>query len=253
VRINVRRLYGLVAVATVVGILSAATAVSGAIVLSRAPVSSASFEIGKWMLQLATVFAGTGLITAVLRQVEVMRSKRESWTGQLQDVVVGQDAIEAAALRLVSNPTAETYSDLIEKCREFRATLRRMTAAPDAHDQEGLRAALKRMRTLLKPLVQEYETKYVFVVRQQLLDDEFLEFRLNELAEKNSLPDVSVLPDSLMTPLGVGKLLQDKARFPVLDAFSQVFNGGRFNLDSDLYRAYEKVKSALEKNAGVRR
>ncbi|MCP3785261.1 hypothetical protein NLX85_18000 [Micromonospora sp. A3M-1-15] len=234
-------------------LLALSSAVAGFVVIRSSPTSSGpSFEIGKWLLQLATVFTGGGFITAVFRQVEVTRTKREAWTTMLQDVVVAQDALEGAFMRLISNTNAETYTDMIEKCREMRAMLRRIIALPEAYDRPGdLRRHVQGMRNYLKPLIQEYESHYLRVMMQGKLDEKVLEARLEELA-KDARP---LLPTDLLQPMCVGNLLRDAQEFPALAACLNDFNDSeiQFKEDSDLDSAYESLKLHLQRVAGVDR
>ncbi len=250
---DARRPRDLMALGSALVLLALGSAVAGFAAIRSSPTSSGpSFEIGKWLLQLAAVFTGGGFITAVFRQVEVTRAKREAWTTMLQDVVVAQDALEGAFMRLISNPNAETYTDLIEKCREMRAMLRRIIALPEAYDRPGdLRFHVQRMRNYLKPLIKEYERHYLRVKIQGKLDEKVLDARLNELA-KDGQP---VLPTDLLQPTCVGNLLRDAKNFPALAACLDDFNDSeiQFKEDSDLDRAYESLKLLLQRTAGVDR
>lgn len=246
---------GLVVLAGVLFVLALGTSVAGIAVLSRASGSSGPpFEIGRWLLQLGIVFAGTGFITAVFRQVEVTRAKRDAWTTVLQDLVVAQDAVEGACLRLTSNANAETYADLIEKCREVRSMLRRVIALPDVHNTGGdLRRHVQRMRTYLKPLIQEYEKHYLRISRQGLLDDKVLRTRLDELAKNPDPTAVPKLPAELLQPSGVGHILVEPTEFPALAACLQDFepSEGEFTPASEIDSAYQSVKAILRSNAGA--
>lgn len=247
---NARPPRGLVALAAVLFLLAVGAVVAGIVLLRGSPsASGTSFEVGRWLLQLGTVLAGTGFITSVLRQVELTRAKRDAWTAMLQDLVVNQDAVEGAGMRLVSNPDAQTYADLSEKCREMRAQLRRIIALPDAYDRRGpLRPHIERMRQYLKPLVKEYETHYLRVTRQGMLDEKVLSARLDD-----HVGDAE-LPVQLCTPMGVGRLLQDEKEFPALAAFLRDFDVSEsaFRQGTEIDDAYERVKAILRKNAGVR-
>ena len=236
-------------------VLALGSSVAGLAMLAHSTASSGlAYETGRWLLQLATVIAGTGFITAVLRQVELARAKRDAWTATLQDLVVAQDAIEGACLRLTSNADAETYADLIEKCREMRAMLRRIMALPEVYHPKGeLRRQVQRMRLYLKPLIQEYEKHYPRIARQGLLDDKVLETRLAELAKE---PDPAVTPTlaaELLRPSGVGQMLAEPAEFPALAACLKDFepSEGEFTQASEIDDAYESVKAILRTNAGA--
>lgn len=237
----------MVALATTLGILAVAAVAGGVISLNLSNGAGTAFEVGKWLLQLATVFVGAGLITAVLRMVDIARTKRESWTGLLQDVIAASNTVDVARLNLVGNASAETYTELIQRCRDVRATLRRIIAAPDLHDQPDLRSALQRMRRYLLPLVLEYESNYLQISRQQQLDEEIVSYQLKKLSAKDDLGELPMLPEVLSTPLQAANMISDPAVLPVLAKSLAEYKEGDFR------KAYVTAKSILEKNAGVRR
>ncbi|GID29952.1 hypothetical protein [Paractinoplanes brasiliensis] len=247
---------GLVALAGSLFLLAVGAAVAGIVLLRSAPSStSTSFEIAKWLLQLGTVLAGTGFITAVLRQAEVTRAKREAWTTMLQDMAVGQDAVEGATMRLISDATAETYADLIEKCREMRTLLRRIMALPEAYQhQSELRRQIHRMRLYLKPLILEYERHYLRVVRQARLDGMIIEARYQEAAKDSRQRNLPTLPTPLAQPMGVGRLLSDGQEFPALAILRRDFNQDEIEFfpESEIDEAYENVKALLRKQIGLK-
>jgi hypothetical protein len=172
----------------------------------------------------------------------------------LQDLVVAQDSIEGACLRLTSNANAETYAELIEKCREMRSMLRRIIALPEVYNAKGeLRRHVQRMRHYLKPLIQEYEKHYLRIVRQGLLDDKVLRTRLDELAKDPDAIAVPMLPAELLRPSGVGHILMEPTEFSALAACLQDFEPreGEFTQASEIDNAYESVKAILRSNAGA--
>ena len=252
---NAWRSRGLAVLAGVSFVLALGTSAAGIVVLSRSSGSSGlSFEIGRWLLQLGIVLAGAGFITAVFRQVEVTRAKRDGWTTVLQDLVVAQDAVEGACLRLTSNANAETYAELIEKCREMRSMLRRVIALPEVYNTGGdLRRHVQRMRTYLKPLIQEYEKHCLRIARQGLLDDKVLRAQLDELAKDPDPTAIPTLPAELLRPSGVGHILMEPTEFPALAACLQDFETreGEFTQASEIDRAYESVKAILRSSAGA--
>jgi hypothetical protein len=238
-------------------LFAVACAVAGFVALRHAPpTSGVASEVGRWLLQLATVFTGAGFITAVFRQIEVTRVRREAWTEMLQDLVVAQDVLESAFLRLIRNTSSETYTDMIERCREMRAMLRRIIALPEADDRPEeppgeLRREVQRMRHYLKPLVLEYEQHCLRILRQGRLDAKVLEARLAVAAEG----DQPVLSEELLKPASVATLILDPKEFPALAACQLDFDGTKiqFKEHSELDSAYERVKGILRKNAGVAR
>src|SRR5689334_1503929 len=167
VTVRAWRSLGTTALAGVLFLLAAAVMIAGVVIVRDSPPpSGAALEIGKWLLQLGTVLAGTGFITARLRQAEVSRAKRDAWTAMLQDLVVGQDALEGSVIRVITGPDAESYTALIERCREMRAMLRRMMALPDVTDHRSeLRRQANQVRHYLKPAIKEYEHHYLRISR----------------------------------------------------------------------------------------
>jgi hypothetical protein len=254
-RTSIWRPHGMVAFAATLFLLAVGAVVAGVAVLHSSPtVFGASFEVGRWLLQLGTVLAGTGLITAVFRQVDATRARRESWTTMLQDLVVGQDAVEGAGMRVASNPDAETYADLAEQCRGLRALLRRIIALPEVHQGDGsLRQQVDRMRRYLKPLVEEQARNTLRLSRQESLDKKILDARLQRLAKAIGRLGPSTA-GRLCQTMGVSKLLRDEKEFPALAALLRDldYSESGFKAQSEIDDAYEKVKSALRRNAGAR-
>lgn len=212
-KISAWRPSGMVALAAVLFLLATGVVVAGIALLRSSPTASgASFEVGRWLLQLGTVLAGTGLITAVFRQVDLTRARRESWTTMLQGLVVRQDAVEGAAMRMESNPDAATYADLVERCRDLRALLRRIIALPEVHNSDGsLRQQVDRMRRYLKPLVKEHERNFLRISRQESLDQKILEVRIQKLAKDadgSGAPTAGQLPADgrQQAPAGRGRV-----------------------------------------------
>ncbi|MEV4825736.1 hypothetical protein [Micromonospora sp. NPDC049274] len=250
---DARRPRDLMALGSALFLLALTSAVAGFVILRSTPTSSGpAFQIGTWLLQLATVFTGTGVIAAVFRQVEVTRAKREAWTRMLQDLVVAQDALEGAFMRMISNANAETYTDVIEKCREMRAMLRRIIALPEAYARPGdLRLQVQRMRKYLKPLIKEYESNCLRITIQGRLDQKILDAKLEELSKESQ----SALPADLLQPMLVGQILRDAEQFPELAARLEDFNVSnvQFKEESELDSAYESLKLLLQRTAGVDR
>jgi hypothetical protein len=254
-RTSIWRPRGMVAFAAALFLLAVGAVVAGVALLRSSPTASgASFEVGRWLLQLGTVLAGTGLITAVFRQVDASRARRESWTTMLQDLVVRQDAIEGAGMRVASNPDAETYADLAEQCRDLRALLRRIIALPEVHQGDGsLRQQIDRIRRYLKPLVEEHERNTLRLSRQESLDKKIFDARLQRLAKATGRLRPSTT-GRVFQPTGVSKLLRDEKEFPALAALMRDLDHSEsgFREQSEIDKAYEKVKSGLRRNAGAR-
>lgn len=247
------RSLGLTTLAGVLFLLAATAMVAGVVIVRDSPPSGPALEIGKWLLQLGTVLAGTGFITAMLRQAEVSRARREAWTAILQDLVVSQDALEGSVMRVITGPDAESYTALIERCREMRAMLRRMMALPDVTDHRSeLRRHANQVRHCLKPTIKEYEDHYLQISRRALLDEKRLEAQLLEMANDDAKRE---LPDRLFRPSSVGRLLRNAQEFPALAAILRDFDEReiQFQPDSEIDRAYEGVKAELRKNARIYR
>lgn len=246
-RFKDRSLLGSMALAAALAVLAAAAAAGGIVLLELGKPNDASAEIGKWLLQLATVFLGTGVVGVMLRQVDLSRAKRESWTRLLQEVVAAHDTVQLAGRLLSAHATAKTYAEQIAKVSEVREILRRIMSSPEIHDEPELRDTLLRMRHYLKRLVKEYEAKYLPVSRQQRLDEEVLTYRLKELARKADDLSLPIIPESLASPFPAGSTLGDPERFPCLNEFRTNYKQSDFRL------AYEMAKPILEHKAGIRR
>lgn len=233
--------------AAALAVLAAAAAAGGIILLGFGRPNDASTEIGKWLLQLATVFLGTGVVGVMLRQVDLARAQRESWTRVLQEVILAHDTVQLAGRLLSAHATAKTYAEQITKVSEVREVLRRIMSSPEVHDDPELRGTLLRMRHYLKGLVKEYEAKYLPVSRQQRLDEEVLTYRLKELAREADNLSLPTIPESLAGPFPAGSKLSDPKEFPCLNEFRTNYKQSDFRL------AYETAKPILEQKSGVRR
>lgn len=205
---------------------------------------SAGREIGRWSLQLALVFAGTGVVSALLRQSDLSRTRREAWTESLHELIAAHDDVQMAGRLLSTHATAKTYAQQMQVITAVRGVLRRLASGPDSNDEPDLRKALYTMRTYLKELVLEYRERYLPVARQQLLDEAVLAHRIKRAADAagTDFPD---LPAELGMPMPAGLALQDPARFPCLIAFQQDFK------NSDFRTAYTAAKSIMQRRAGI--
>ncbi|MGW3967148.1 hypothetical protein ACWED2_45540 [Amycolatopsis sp. NPDC005003] len=215
-----------------------------ALLLSANP-GSPAFETAKWLLQLASIFAGTGVISAVLRQSEISRAQQESYARDLQELVTGHDRVQLAVRMLSAHATAKTYSEQIQKISEVREIIRHLTSSPNIHNEYPLFDALKRMRQDLKYLIKEYEDHYLPVARQQRVDEYFLTYRLKKLAEVDS-DDFPLLAPHLSGPLPAGQILSSDKNFPCLNKFCIEYKS------SDFRKFYEVAKIILEQKAGTR-
>lgn len=239
---------GLAAFMAVLAVLAAAGAV---FLLNLGEPNDTPTEVGKWLLQLATAFAVTGAVSAVLREVENLRAKRAAWAGLLHDVIEANDTVLVARLLLAAHASAKTYSEQIRELIRVRATLRRVAADPDVHDSPDLRRAINQMSKYLAELALEYERRYLPVARQQRVAEERLTLLAKEAAKAPAPADLAAeeLATELRQPMRAGQMLQDDDLFPDLAAFR---DGQRFE-DGDFHRNYKTAKRLLEDRAGIPR
>lgn len=219
-------------------------ALVGIVLVANSTSESSGREIGRWSLQLALVFAGTGVVSALLRQSDLSRTRREAWTESLHQLIAAHDDVQMAGRLLSTHATAKTYAEQMKVITAVRGVLRRLASGPDVNDEPALREALYTMRTYLKRLVLEYRERYLPVARQQLLDEAVLANRIKHAADAagNAFSD---LPPELGMPMPAGLALQDPARFPHLIAFQQDFKS------SDFRTAYRTAKSIMQRRAGI--
>ncbi|MFD0521648.1 hypothetical protein [Paractinoplanes durhamensis] len=228
-------------------VLAIASAIGGIAVLNGSHGEGIAFEVGKWLLQLTTVLVGAGAIATLLRWTDLVRARREAWTGLMHEVIAAGNTIEMAGRTLQADISAASYQRFIETCREVRAVLRRITAAPALHEDEELRNGLNVMRRYLTTLVLECEDRYLAVARQQQLDDYFLEAQLKKLATSAATAPPR-LPTELAASMPAAEMLRNAVRFKELTAFRESFDKSPFRI------AYVRtVKPLLEKHAGVHR
>jgi hypothetical protein len=230
--------------AVILGGLASSAAVIGIVLVAQSASDDSSREIGKWVLQVALVFAGTGVVSVVVRQAELSRARRDAWTELLHELIGAHDAAQMASRLLSAHATAKTYSEQITVLTAARGTLRRLSSAPGVHEDKELHDALLAMRWYLKRLIKEYQEKYLPVARQQRLDEAVLGFRLGKVAESDR-PDFPVLPPELGQPLPAGLALQDAGRFPLLNEFRTAFKASKFR------EAYEVAKPIMQSKAGL--
>lgn len=235
----------LVKLAFIFGILGAATAASGIILLTIGHPNDTLTESGKWLLQLASVFVGAGVISALLRHIDLARARREAWGHLLQEVTAAHDKAQMAALLLSAHATAKTYSEQISELSNVRVILQRITSSPQLHGDTALRDCIDEIRTDLGDLVREYRDKYLPISRQQGLDEAYLKHRINILAQAGQSQPPQI-PDDLTHPLPAWQSLEDGAKFPLLNKFRSDFNDGR------LHRNFNRAKSTLESRANIR-
>lgn len=234
----------LTGLALALGLITCLAAGTGMAMVALSAVDDPMRDIGRWCLQLALVFAGTGVIGVVLRQYELVRARRDAWAEMLHELIGAHDETQMAGRLLEAHATARTYAEQITVLTTTRGTLRRLSSAPQVQDDERLRNALLSMRKYLKEVIKEYQAKYLAIARQQRLDEAVLTERFKRLAESETsgFPQV---PIELSEPLPAGLALQDPRRFPRLNEFRTEFKASEFRT------AYEVAKPIMQRNAGV--
>jgi hypothetical protein len=246
-RARSKRRSGLTLLALMSVMVAATCAAGGILILNIGYPNDTPTEVGKWLLQISALFAGTGALSAALRQADVARVERASWAALLQDLIAAHDLAQLSSRLLSAHATAKTYSEQMTQIHEVRANIRRLSSAPEVHDDPSLSTPLLAMRRYLRLLVEEYRDKYLAIARQQRLDEAALTYRLKEMVEAAATGEFPVLPDDLAGPLPAGVMLADASKFPRLADF-------RDNYDQCAFRAnYEEAKDAFQARAGIRR
>lgn len=235
----------LTGLAVALGLIACLTAATGMTLVALSAVDDATRDIGRWCLQLALVFAGTGVVGVVVRQYELVRARRDAWAEMLHELIGAHDETQMAVRLLEAHATAKTYAEQITVLTNTRGTLRRLSSAPEVQREETLHHALLTMREYLKKVITEYQAKYLAVARQQRLDEVVLTQRLKRLAESEATAFPQV-PIELTEPLPAGLALQDARRFPRLNEFRTGFQASEFRT------AYEVATPIMQRNAGVR-
>ena len=234
----------LIRLAVYLGILASSVATLGIILLTSSAADDPLREVGKWLLQVALVFVGTGVVSVLIRESELSRARRESWADSLHELVGAHDEAQMAARLLSAHATAKTYANQIKVITSVRGTLRRLSSAPEVRNDKALHDALLAMRSYLKEIVKEYQGKYLAVARQQRLDEAMLDVRLKRLAE-SSQSTFPLLPDELAARLPAGQAIEDAQQFPRLNEFRIGFKASAFRA------AYEVAKPLMQKRAGI--
>jgi hypothetical protein len=234
----------LAGVAVILGILASLVAALGIVFVASSESDDPLRVIGSWLLQLSLVFAGTGVVSVVVRQSEVSRARREAWAESLHQLIGAHDEVQMASRLLSAHATAKTYAEQIKVLTSARGVLRRLASSPGIYEHESLHEELMKMRSYLKDLVKEYQQKYLRVARQQRLDELVLDYRLKSLAaaDDQAFP---VVPDDLGKPLPAGLSLQDADQFPLLNDFRTNFKAGEFR------SSYEAAKPLIQQKAGL--
>lgn len=234
----------LAGLALVLGLTALTAAALGMFLVFQSAPDDAQRSIGGWLLQLALVFAGTGVVSIVVRHYELTRAQREAWLESLHELVGAHDEVQMAARLLSAHATAKTYGEQVMVLIRARATLRRLSSAPGVRDDETLHDSLVTMRKYLKYVVREYEAQYLPVARQQRLDEAALTHRFRKIAEASS-GAFPLIPPELAQPLPAGAALQDRDRFPLLNEFRTDFKESAFR------GAYSVAKPIMARQAGL--
>jgi hypothetical protein len=230
--------------AVYLGILAGLAAVLGIVFLANSAPDVPLRELGKWFMQVALVFVGTGVVSVLVRQSELSRARRDAWADSLHELIGAHDEVQMAARLLSAHATARTYADQIKVLTSARGTLRRLSSAPEVQEDQALHKALLAMRKYLKEIIKEYQAKYLPVARQQRLDEAVLDVRLKRLAESNELP-FPILPAELAERLPAGRAIEDAQQFPRLNQLRTGFKASKFRA------AYEIAKPVMQKRAGM--
>jgi hypothetical protein len=136
----------LVGLAVILGTLAVVASALGIVLVVVSEQDDALREVGKWSLQVALVFAGTGVVSVVVRQSELSRARRDLWEERLHQLIGAHDTAHTAARLLSAHATAKTYSEQVEVIAGVREILRRLSSAPGIHDKDTLSRALLKMR-----------------------------------------------------------------------------------------------------------
>jgi hypothetical protein len=107
-------------------VAAAAAAAAGLFLLS----GTADFgaQAGQWLLTVAVAFAVTGALSPVVRQIDQRRSEREAWHAVLHDLVVANQKVEMARLRLLAHRSARSYQEQFGEFMDARVDIRRINA-----------------------------------------------------------------------------------------------------------------------------
>ena len=181
----------------------------------------------------------------MVRQVEERRIRRTSWETLLRDLIAAKQTVVVSRLLLRAHKTARTYRDQFAELVRVRAQLRDIMAEGNVIAHPRLRSAIRQMKQYIEDLGTEYETRYLQVARQQLVD----EHRLKQLvATAAATPPTESMSD-LSRPLPAWRMLEDPELFPHLTAMldDDAFDTSPFSV------AYTAAKRLLETEAGIRR
>jgi len=224
-------------------VLSVTVFVAGVVVLNASKVDVPA-EIGKWLLTLGTALAITGALSAAVKQRDERRSRRSAWEARLNTVIAANHAVVVIRLMLRAHKTARMYSEQIVELIRVRAQLRTLQTDGAVLMFDELHAAVKAMRRYLDSVGYEYESGYLPVARQQLIDERRLTRAVHDAAGK---PTGTAHGEDLVAPVSAWALLTDPARFPRLVAFLD-----DESFQTSAYRTgYTEAKRLLEAQAGI--
>jgi len=230
--------------AATIGALTLVAALAGVVLVGGSSPDQPGREIGRWLLQVAVVLAGTGVLSIVLRQSELSRLRREEWAENLHALIGAHDAVLLASRLLNAHPTPKIYAAQIDVILASRATLRRLASAPRIEPRSALHNDIMAMRKQLKDLVLEYCANYAPVMHQQRLDEVKLASDIDKLVAHTDAA-VLLLPEELRGLLPSEEAMQDEERFPELYNLRVHYGKTEFR------RSYKKAKVEMQRLAGI--
>lgn len=236
-----RRLYGVLSAGLLaLGVIAAGGGIASLASSSKADVNA---EIGKWLLTVAAGLVITGALSMVVKQIDQRRGEREAWHAVLNDLVASNQTVTLARLRLLAHQSAKTYQEQLAELMAARVELRRLLGMGILDADPSLRDRIRAMLRYLDDLGREYEKGYLWVSRQQRLDEVWLTAQMDFAKQRKAQP---LLPPGLAGPPTAWLLLRRAARFPRL---ARLLDSDVFKIDA--FRTnYKLAKGRLETNAG---
>ena len=213
-------------------------------------------DVGKALLTLAVTFSVGGAAAAWFRVLEQIRQDQAAWRDLLRDVVEVDQTVQVARQLIAAHKTANAYSEQYANIVTARLALRRVWLDPlVANDKQvkTIQGHIDQMKKYVDKLGEEYEKCYLPVARQELIDEEYLKRRAEELASSHGGglaydgQQQSDLQDPVYFPTLAWKMLRDPQRFERLVEFLERYK------QSDFVKGFKCVKPMFEKRAGIPR
>jgi hypothetical protein len=140
--------------------------------------------------------------------------ERANWLDKLEEITAANDVVHIARLRLRAHSSASCYKEEMDNLINVRGTLRRIATDPQDVD---LYEPVEAMWKYIERLLEEFETQYLHVSRQQLTDEVWLKGQAG-------LPPEDRDP-AFFEKSQAAQMLEDEGRFPELTKFrSHPFN-----------------------------